>query len=552
MIMQSASKRSYTLIFDIVFLISVLIFYFYFACDRLTSQGIYCDVGLLGNKALGIYKNVHFEGVDFINLFHKSIPLMLLDYHGPIEIYLFLPALYMFGNTAFALHIVPVFFGGLTVIVFYILALLFYRSRLIAIALNVLLVSLPNFIAASRVGFYTGTLLMFFSLTSTLCFLLWMRKKLFFWLIIAVFFLGLGIGSRCNFWWFPVALLVFSFLFYKDPLHRIKALRMREKLVCLFTVSLGIFPMILSNLTGRFHTIRFFMKHLIISNDGISNLNYISNLHERIQHLIDILVGNVYTYTLTNNWVNSYILVFGVSVFLIGILYNRLLIKKKSNTALFFPIIISLLILLQSPLTPSGLGALHILYLLPFLLMSGATAILLFRGYLKIIFLSLFLIFTGTSFFINYYSLRYRQAHLCVHGGIEVRWNVVLDVLNWLKENNINKVGLGDTGIRDALSYLSGFQLDIADIFYADYLQIDKKSKEEILRKRLKKEKEGYYLFRPRALSQVQYFERFCSIAQEENKRVEVAREFTVEGAGNQTVFVLYRVTDIPSKESKI
>jgi hypothetical protein len=96
------SKRIFLIIFDIIFIVFLMGGYFLFAFDHLSEQGIYCDVGLLGNKAMGIYKNLRFEDPTFITLCGRSFPLVLLDYHGPVEIYLFLPV-----NLAAFLHPSP-------------------------------------------------------------------------------------------------------------------------------------------------------------------------------------------------------------------------------------------------------------------------------------------------------------------------------------------------------------------------------------------------------------------------------------------------------------
>jgi len=547
--MLSVKKKALRIIIDLFFLIIILSTYFYFALDNLSEQGVYWDVGILGNKALGIYKSLRFDEPEFIRLFNKSFPLMLMEYHGPVEVYFFLPALYLFGNTAFALNIVPVIFGGAALFVFYILVILLYQSRILAILLNLLLSSLPTFIGANRIGFYTATLVMFFCLSSILGFLLWAKKGKFYWLAIAFLMLGFGIGSRCFFWWFPVAMIIFSVFFLREPLFRLKMLKLRQKIICLFSISTGIVPIIIYNLRGNFYTLRFFLRHLILSSTGVSNLNFIGNIGKRIKHLVDILEGNIYAGA-TNNMINIYILTFSLSVLLITIIY--LLVKKKPiQKSLLFPVIVSLLVFLQSPFTPSSLDPLHILYILPLVLMISATAVTLHKNRYIIIILTFFLaVATGLSLKTNYFSLTGQKAHLILHGGNEIRWNIASDVLRWLKDNNIKRVGLGDTGIMDSLLYLSGYELDIEEIFYGSHLSVPRETKEEALRQRLRNEKEGYYLFRPPDRYLIRYFERFNYIAGQENKKVEIAKVFETPAPVEEPVFIIYRVSDIASQDA--
>lgn len=533
--------RRYILVFDIIFVAALAAFYLYFAFDRLQEQGIYCDVGLLGNKAMGIYRNVYFAGHDFINLFGKSFPLMLLDYHGPVEIYMFLPALYMFGNTAFALHIVPVLFGALSIPVFYALALVLYKSRLAAGLSAALLFTLPSFIAASRVGLYTGTLVLFFGVSAVLCLLLWERSGRFALLCSFCLFIGMGMGSRCFFWWFIVALAVFLAFIHREPLRAMMALRFRNKLTCIILSGIGILPVAAFNLRSNFHTARFLLSRFIVSNDGIPNMKYMDNLKERLSELFSLLKGSAYS--MGDNKVNVYIVFFAFAAIVIMLLKTRF--KVPSAKRLFLlPVVLSGLVLLQSPITPSGLQPLHILYVLPFVFMAAAAAVSMARGSPARPVLSMTLsLLAAVSIYNNFISLRYNKAHLQLHGGHEVRWNVAADVVDWLENNGINRIGLGDTGIKDGVLYLSGHRLDAQEVFYAGYLDMPRVDKEMSLRERLRGEKEGYYLFRSPGAHWIDYLGRFKAIVQEEGMQMAVAKEFTVPAPGREAIFTIYKVS---------
>jgi 4-amino-4-deoxy-L-arabinose transferase-like glycosyltransferase len=456
--------------------------------------------------------------------------------------------MYAFGNTAFSLHVVPVVYGGLVLLVFYILIFLLYRSRLLAGLISIILAFLPTFIAANRIGLYTSTLSMFFGVSSVLCYVLWIRKNKFYWLAAACFLLGLGIGSRCQFWWLVSALLIFAIIFYREPLLRIKELSFFKKTLCLFALFISSFPLVLFNIRSQCQTLSFFVKHAVVSSDGISNLNYIQNFKERASELVSLLNSTVYC-SANENPIIVYMFIAAVIILLLNTLFLPILTKRKISRVYLFPFIIFLLVFLQSPLTCSGMSALHIFYMLPFALMIIAAAIASCQTrFLRIFFSALLIAAVIFSLRINLISLLGREAHLWTHGGSEVRWNIALDVLGWLKKNGIERVGLGDTGIKDALAYQNGSDKGIEEVFYADFLRksTSREAKENALRERLRGEKEGYYLFR--RYPWAPYFDDFAKIAREENKDMTVAKEFKMHRPRGETVYILYKVNDIVQK----
>jgi hypothetical protein len=188
------------------------------------------------------------------------------------------------------------------------------------------------------------------------------------------------------------------------------------------------------------------------------------------------------------------------------------------------------------------MAALHIFYALPFVLMIIPAAISLCQTrFLRIFFSSLFIIATIFSLRVNFLSLIDRRAHLWTPLGSEVRQNIALDVLKWLKKNNIKSIGLGDFGMRGSLAYLNGSEAEIDDIFYAKQFTRSREVEENVLRKRLRNEREGYYLFR--RYPWVPYFNDFAKIAKEENKNIVIAEEFKAHEPDGETVFILYKVS---------
>ena len=356
-------------VLDFIAVSCLMVFFAFWAMDGIGEQGLYTDVAIWGDKALGVYRKVPFEGPNFLNITGRSFPLMVY-LHGAVEIYWVLPWVYLFGNKAISLNLPPVLWSIFSIPLCYMSALLFFRSRQIAFGTAFLLASSPAFVAASRLGLYTGTLLILFVLWASVCFLMWKKTLALPWILGGCLALGLGVGSRIFFWWLVLALLVCTRVFRRS-LNFGKVVSVKQFILCCSMVGMGLVPLLVSNVKGEFWSLRFLWEHLFVSSTGVENLSYWFNLKWRLRHLLDILGGGAYNLWIPNYWV--------VGLWILGVILHLFFMwfyrdrPHPMRTRAGFLLLLIVLVLVQSPITPTGLDPHHLLLLLPFLFNLAAS-----------------------------------------------------------------------------------------------------------------------------------------------------------------------------------
>lgn len=274
---------------------------------------------------------------------------------------------------------------------------------------------------------------------------------------------------------------------------------------------------------------KFVLRNFLISADGYSNLEYWSHLNLRLGHIARILDGSAWSaVNEPNHW------------FVYLALLCLLLTALAPRRFIFLTLMI-LLILFQSPVTPTGFQPHHLIVVFPLLCVWMAQTIAApgrkVFDFFRFGAGGLLLAIVIAS---NFRVLHANQAHRFLHGGHEVRWNVTGDVVNWLSERNVETIGLGDTGIMDPFNYLSGRSIKAEEIFWAPYLKSPVESRIQRLRERLNREKSGFYLFRSSGNEWIPFFRWFRSIAREEGKDVSSSHVFYT--GDKEPVFVLYLV----------
>ncbi|MHB2026047.1 MAG: glycosyltransferase family 39 protein [Elusimicrobiota bacterium] len=504
-------------------LASCLAFFSYWSLRDIGQQGIYTDVGMLGDMALGIYKKFPFSGPQFLHLAGYSIPLMVKEWHGAVPVYLALPWICLFGNKAVALHLAPVFLSTVSLILFYAVAWLCLGSVAACFAAAAMLASSPAFIAASRLGLYTGTELVLWEMGCVLFFMLWKRRGKFAYALAGLCSLGFGLGSRLFFFWFAAALLLYA-LIWERPLLQSLASTPRRLAAAVGAASLGLMPFILANILGSGVSLKFLAKHALNSADGYSNLDYPSHLWLRLREIVSILNGSAWSgISEPNRWFPWFML--------LAVAWSLRRNRFFCMTAVF--------ILIQSPLTPTAIEPHHLIIMLPLLCLAAASSLIprsrSLPGLIIPIVLSALLV---VSFAGNYRLLHSEKAYINLHGGDEVRYNAMGDVVAWLRRHNIREIGLGDTGMMDPFNYLSGRRIEEREIFWAPYLNVPKPFVIDRLEKRLEDERAGgYYLFRAPGHGWIHFFKDFRAIAAREGKTV-VAKKVFSDPAG-EPIFIL-------------
>ena len=153
--------KLYILLLGAVFL-TAFIFRFYKLGE--IPHGFYQDESAIGYNAYSILKTGKDEYGKSFPLYFKSFG----DYKLPLYIYATVPSVAVFGMTEFAVRFPSAFFGFLTVIVFYFLALRLFNNKNFALLSAFLLAINPWHIHYSRATFEVSICLFLFILGTLL------------------------------------------------------------------------------------------------------------------------------------------------------------------------------------------------------------------------------------------------------------------------------------------------------------------------------------------------------------------------------------------------
>jgi 4-amino-4-deoxy-L-arabinose transferase-like glycosyltransferase len=532
------------------------IFTYWFFRD-LDKQGVYCDEALFGNAALSVRNNIsNYYGGTALNLFGKKIPLMLNDYNGATDIYTTLPWVYIFGNKPIALHVPAFIWGFLTIIVMYPLCLRLFNSRLYSALVSIMLATSPTFILGARIGLFTANSTIFFALLSIFLICLWQEKKKRSWLFFIGLSLGTGFACRIQFLWFINAFLIYITL--RKELRR-EFFIFKNIFVYLSGMFIGAFSFILGNIAGHFLSFTFCGKYMFISRTGISNFNYLFNFLERFKEAFSLMNSNAFRSTTEYpNNLGIYLFCIGAITLTISAIYKSVKRQELMEDNQLLPILIFIFVLMQSPFTPTFFDVHHVIVLLPFMCLAAASPVyMLLKSFhitkkpLKIHLSSLsrvsqllggsaVLLLLALFIIHNYRLLVVYKAYRNIHSGLELKWNVMSDALRFMEVKGIKNIGLGDTGLKDAILFLSNFSLGADEVFYAPYKPLSRQRQEELLVERLNNEKDGYYFFREENKSWLHFYPDFQRLVSKCNKHIELFREFWTPD--DELMYVLYKV----------
>lgn len=520
---------------------AVLLFGAYAASclDDLSRQGLYHDVALFGVSALetrnggGAPLRLPVGGL--------SLPLMVNQYNGAMEVYLAaLPAIWLGGHEAYPLNLASVLWGMVMLLAGAVLCARYYRSVWAAAAFMALLGLSPSFIAGSRIGIYAGTVHGALFALALLFLSFWTAtkgKQGSALLIAGFFFLGLGWGSRSLIAWY-VAGLGAALLAAPALRKRLSSQSPPVRWACAGALAAGVLPVLAANAGGDWFTLRFLTRFGLRSRSGVSNVHYFQNLWERLGELGDMWNAAAWTNPGRNIWA---LLLLPAAAGLILWLRRSRGAKGEGGTG-FTPLIILAVTLLLSPVTPTFLDVHHL-----FALFTPAALVMLAplfaplpKAWAKPVRVAFGAVF-GLCLLQNAVLLGRSSPHDTLHGGHEVRWNVLSDVLDWLKDRNVTALGLGDTGILDPIRYLSGLSLQADEYFSAPYLSAAEVSqREERLRRALRTPGTSYFLFRDEAAARLPFLPEFKRLAAEERARARPEASF--ETPHGVPLYVIYRV----------
>lgn len=249
------------------------------------------DTGLAGLQARSIGTDKTDYPVAYRVVFlNRVFPIMVLERHGALELYLSFPFLVWFGNNIEALRIAGIFWGVVIIIITYSFVSNFFNIEA-GILTILLLVINSNFINFIRWWNVFGFTMPIFTLTPLLLLRRYFKtkKRLFFYF--AMFVLGIGINVKGWFLWFIIAFFISITIHWKYCKVKIKTI-----LIGLLFLFLGFLPIVYFNFKYRGFLTDFVWHNLYITEGGVNNLSWIRNLLVRIDHLKMLMNQDIYTY----------------------------------------------------------------------------------------------------------------------------------------------------------------------------------------------------------------------------------------------------------------
>ena len=363
----SPTKRA--VVIDISISVLALILFFYLSATNINLPGLYYDEALdvvpTMQIVLGQPVEVWTAGGG-ISLGGRTFPVMISNYVGTVNTYLMLPFFYFLGVNVFSLRLMTIFFGGLTLILYYLFAKDLLNRR--AAAITVLLLAVhPSFILWNRQGIYVTSVMTFMAAGSLVCLLRWRRGKTARYLYVGAFLLGLGLSAKLLFLWFIIALAVSYYILQfgslparaswpdRRTILKILAFNVDAKQLVLGLLSfcVGAGGLLWYNLNTQ-GTIKMLERNLLTTDQGVNNLDLLRNLLTELKAFMVLIKSGWFGFYGSSFDNRFYPFVFFASV--VGLAFLLLFNDKaqiyKTKAVFLFSMLV--LILIQSCFTVSG------------------------------------------------------------------------------------------------------------------------------------------------------------------------------------------------------
>jgi hypothetical protein len=309
-----------------------------------------------------------------------TVPLMVQDYIGSLNVLLAVPFLAAGGVRPESLRLLPLLIGALTLIPTWFLGQRL-GGRLAAILAVFMLAVNPTFVFWSRQGIFVTNIVALIFMSSLLTAIRWWdeRRPLDLWS--TAFLWGLGIYAKLLFVWAIVAMVVVGLMasiYHRTGRGATTSPRqthpVRDWMVAAVALVLPLTPLLLFNLqTGG--TLASVFGNLDRSYYGISNAAYGVNLVERLDQIGKLVAGDHLWYlgggygNPLAAWIAAALLALAASAWWTGR-------RDGSVTARWWlPPLLASLIVAQSAFTVSGLFITHFMLLLPLAPLGAGLAV---------------------------------------------------------------------------------------------------------------------------------------------------------------------------------
>ena len=362
---------------------------------QLSLPGPNYDEAVEAKPAVQVLQNLPVEAHRnaVIHLFGKTLPLMIVDYVGALNTYLLLLYFKLGGIGVVTMRLWPITVAAAIIWLTWELGRRLFGTRAGFLAAMLLAVQ-PSFVFFARQGIYVTNTTIALMLAVWLALIRLATTGRARWLWLAAFMAGLGLWAKFIMLWplVATAILLPVIWGFRTQLGLAPAagfslrtlLRPRYWGPAILAFLAGLSPFILFNLkTGA--TFQHFMGTLNKSYYGVENANYLQNLAARWGQMKDFVRGDHFWY-LGGNFADmlawpAFLIAFGI---ILVILIWRWRQQEMRTLALRALLIYAffLLLLLQTPLTPTALWYTHLAMFSPVIVLGMAAGWdLLFRQF---------------------------------------------------------------------------------------------------------------------------------------------------------------------------
>ncbi len=478
-----------------------------------------------------------------LHLFGQSLPLMVQDYIGALNVYLAVPFLALLGVSVSALRLMPVLCAALTLLFTYIFARQLFNRRVAAIAYLLLALN-PSFVFWSRQGIFVTSITTTLAMAGLVCALCWYRRGRDLYLYLGAFVLGLGLYAKLLFIWFILALLLAFILLDVRRLLSRRPLGRKQIALALLCFALGLSPVVLYNLqTGA--TFATLASNLTVSYYGTENLAFFRNLGDRLNQFRAVLEGGHLWY-LGGVFADRLWPYFFYGGFLAVALIVHLKARDERGQA-FFPYLVIIFIIVASCFTVSALWFTHYALLLPWppLAVAAALDILARRGGLGRLGLVVAL---GAAAVLGLADLRvdwqYHRA-LSQSGGLAAHSAASYALADYLQEHDLTAPLAMDWGIAAPVQFLTRGQVRPIEVFgYNDLWEADENFGPRLAA--FLSNPDSVYIFHSPAETVYRRRQAFEQLVADMNKVSRVEKTIYQGKDKEQPVFVLFRVEAQP------
>ena len=345
------------------------------AAYHLTLPGLYYDEAADAIPALDLLQGRQPELVrpHGIALFGRTWPLMAFDYVGAVHTYASLAFFSVLGPSVGALRLMTIAGGALTVALTAVWVRHLFSSRMAGAGAALLLATHPSWVFYARQGVHVSSLMALWLMGALLLLLAWRRTGSVWWLAGAGLLLGLGLSTKILFLWAILALGFIGLAWqgptlwrtWRNPGGAVARLRRALKPAVAVAVAVvgGAAPLLIYNLqTGA--TLDAVAKSAEVTTYGVHNADYPANLLARLDTLWALLHGGHFWFLgglYGNHLFPPAVLVGAATACALAVRWPPL----RGAIALLLGF--TFLVVVQSPVTISGIWPTHLFILLPLL-----------------------------------------------------------------------------------------------------------------------------------------------------------------------------------------